>query len=542
MSQPDSPPNSDAPSLEKIVSILSDPDFYPHSVEVITTIETHISVVFLTGDFAYKLKKPVDFGFLDFSNLVARKKYCEMEVELNRRTAPELYLGVENIYLDKTSGRLSLQDNGTEPVEYLVKMQQFDPNAVLGRQGNCIAISHQQIDTLALQIAKLHLNAEPVDPTSELGTPEVVLQPMTDNFKALEICFDFEEHPFLKGLYNWTLQQYKVYKPLIKQRRKQNKIRACHGDLHLDNIAVINQQPVMFDGIEFNDYFRWIDGISDLAFLLMDLASRRHAHLAWQILSIYLQQTQDYSSLALLRFYMVYRAMVRAKITNLRAEQLTAGSSEKQRLCTLAGDYVNLAQTVSQTPSQPKLIVLQGVSGTGKSHLATEMQKILDLVVISSDRTRKALYGIDPLHRVDEEIKSVLYSQQMNARTYQALLDNAKSSLQAGWHTLVDATFLKFEHRDKFYQLAKDLDLPVYLIYIDSDNHQGPAFLAEQLKQRELEDNNPSDADAAIMLHQMQVLEKPRAEEPCIWLNAQKLRREFPENQIKHFINLPITS
>lgn len=542
MSQSTTDPSTQTLSLDKLVSLLSDPAFYPHPVEVITTIETHISVVFLTGQFAYKLKKPVDFGFLDFSSLAARKRYCEMEVELNRRTAPELYLGVESVYFDETSNRLTLQENGSAPIEYLVKMQQFDPNAVLGRQGDSIAINHQQLDTLALQIAKLHLNAEPVDVTTELGTPEVILKPMTDNFKALEICFNFESHPFLNQLYDWTLQQFAEHTPLLQQRRELQKIRACHGDLHLDNIALINQQPVLFDGIEFNDHFRWIDGISDLAFLLMDLASRKQSHLAWQILSIYLQQTQDYSSLSLLRFYMVYRAMVRAKITNLRAEQLQDGSSEKQRLCTLAGSYVDLAHSFSQAPNRPKLILLQGVSGTGKSHLSAQIQQLLDAVVISSDRTRKALFGIDPLHRVDEEIKTDLYSQQMNAKTYQALLDNANTSLQAGWHTVVDATFLKFEHRDKFYQLAKNMELSVYLIYIDSDNDQDSAFLAEQLKQREIEDNNPSDADAAIMLRQMQVLEKPHAEEPCIWLNAQKLRQQFPQNQIKQFLNLPLTN
>jgi hypothetical protein len=464
-----------------------------------------------------------------------------MEVELNRRTAPELYIGVESIYFDPQTGTASLLANGSEPVDYLVKMQQFDPNAVLGRQDNNIEISHQQLDALALQIARLHLNAEPVDSSSELGTPEVILRPMADNFKALEICFNFESHPFLQALYNWTLKQYEAKKALIEQRRLEQKIRACHGDLHLDNIAIINQKPVLFDGIEFNDHFRWIDGISDLAFLLMDLTSRQQSHYAWQILSIYLQQTQDYSGLPLLRFYLVYRAMVRAKITNLRAEQLPDGSSEKQRLCSLAGNYVDLAQSLSNTPSRPKLILLQGVSGTGKSHLAIEIQKMLDLVVISSDRTRKALYGIDPLHRVDEEVKKDLYSQKMNAKTYQALLDNAKTSLLAGWHTLVDATFLKYQHREKFYQLARDLELPVYLIYIDSDGDQDSAFLAEQLKQRELADNNPSDADAAIMLQQMHTLEKPHAQEPCIWLNAQKIRNELPENQIKHFLNLPIS-
>ncbi|MBO1925150.1 bifunctional aminoglycoside phosphotransferase/ATP-binding protein [Thiomicrorhabdus sp. 6S3-12] len=529
-------------SLEALVSDLSDPTLYPHSVEVITTIETHISVVFLTGDYAYKLKKPVDFGFLDFSTLEARHKYCLLEVELNRRTAPELYLGVVPIYWDAERKQVSMQANETSPVEYLVKMRQFDPNAVLGSQGDCIRISHQQLDSLALQIAKLHLNAESVDLNSELGTPEVILKPMTDNFIALEACFDLESHPYLQDLYQWTLEHHKEQTPLLIQRRAQGRIRACHGDLHLDNIALINQQPVLFDGIEFSDSFRWIDGISDLAFLLMDLASRRQAHLAWQILSIYLQRTQDYQGLQLLRFYMVYRAMVRSKITNLRAEQFRSGSSERARLCALADDYVTLAHDLSQIPCKPKLILLQGVSGSGKSHLAEQMLRLIDAVVINSDRTRKTLFGIEPLDRVTDEQKQRLYSQTMNRNTYRTLEENAQTSLQAGWHTIVDATFLKKEHRQRFYELAKTLQLPVYLIYIDTDLQQDSVFLAEQIRLRTEDDKNPSDADAAVMLQQSRYLQKPQDDEPCIWLNAQKLRQEFPQQQIKQFLNLPLTS
>ncbi|WP_173272090.1 AAA family ATPase [Thiosulfatimonas sediminis] len=529
-------------SLEQYIALLSDPAFYPHPVEVITTIETHISVVFLTGEFAYKLKKPVDFGFLDFSQLAARKKFCALEVALNQRTAPELYLGVETIFYNPHNQSLSLQNKSGEAVEYLVKMRQFDPNAVLGRQGHSLAISRSQIESLALQIARLHQQADGVDLTSTLGLPKTILQPMLDNFNALEICFNFAKHAFLDGLYSWTLQQYETFKPLIEQRRSEGKIRACHGDLHLDNIALIANQPVLFDGIEFNDEFRWIDGISDLAFLLMDLCSRHHPALAWQILSLYLHHTQDYPGLPLLRFYMVYRAMVRAKITNLRAEQLADDSHEKQHLCSLASDYVDLAQAFSQAAVSPKLILLQGVSGTGKSHLSNQIQALLESVVISSDLTRKTLFGIDPLERVDETQKRNLYSPQMNAKSYQGLLQNARISLQSGWHTLVDATFLKYAHRAVFYQLAEELGIGVYLLYIDSDVNQDSAFLANQLKQRELANNNPSDADAAVMLNQFQVLEKPQADEPALWLDAKQLRNAFPANKIKQFLDLPITS
>ena len=228
------------------------------SVDVITTIETHISIVFLTGQYAYKLKKPVNFGFLDFSQKQSRKKYCFLEVELNQRTAPDLYLGVNqiNILRHKISISEASLDSSEDihALDYLVKMRQFDPNMVLGRLLNQGILDHKMIENLALQIAQFHKKAQIVVQSSVYGNPKAQLQPMLDNFATLQNYFtDEQAQKDLTYLQNWTLEKYLQLDGKLSRRKKQGFVKACHGDLHLDNITLIDNLPVLFDGIEFNE-------------------------------------------------------------------------------------------------------------------------------------------------------------------------------------------------------------------------------------------------------------------------------------------------
>ncbi|MEA3404789.1 MAG: phosphotransferase, partial [Pseudomonadota bacterium] len=319
-------------NIERLIDQLCLPQTYPHAVEVITTIETHISVVFLTGEFAYKLKKPVDFGFLNFTQKADREFFCQQELRLNRRTAPDLYLDVVPIY-QTADGEVSFHQpqapvSNQEPIDYLVKMNQFEPNWVLGRYLRDHSITLEQESLLAKRIADLHQTANLVATESHLGEPETLLQPMLDNFPTLLENCSSDYKPRLQALLDWTNQQFKLLRPLLIKRKQQGFIRECHGDLHLDNITLINDTPTLFDGIEFNDEFRWIDGISDLAFLLIDLEFRGQPAFKRRILSQYLEITGDYAALELLSFYQVYRSLVRAKISALRLSQLTKGSLE----------------------------------------------------------------------------------------------------------------------------------------------------------------------------------------------------------------------
>jgi len=529
-----------------LINLLCLPQSYPHSVEVITTIETHISIVFLTGPYAYKLKKNVDFGFLNFSTLALRKKYCHLELQLNQRYSPQLYLDVVAVYLDQHN-HITWQptEHCPEPVEYLVKMKQFDPNDVLGKKLQTESLSSPQVDALATLIAGFHQSAKPLfsHPTlanSHLGTPKTLLHPMLDNFPTLFDNATSQDLPLLKTLETWTQQQFKNLAPVMQARRDTGYVKACHGDLHMDNITLIQHQPVLFDGIEFNEEFRWIDVISDLAFLLIDLDFRKQTALASSILSLYLSQTTDYPSLKLLKFYQVYRALVRAKITTLRATQLPNNSLEKTHLMQTAQHYVALAEQYTQSKSQQHLILLQGVSGSGKSHFSEQLLTQLDAIVLSSDRVRKQLYGISPQHRVSDVEKKTLYSAKMNQKVYQTLLEQAKQILQLGFNVIVDATFLRHKHRTPFYDLCDSLNLNIAygVIYIDTPK----ALATLSIEARQHQKSNPSDANVSVMLNQYPQLEPPTSAENALTLSATQLRHFFPTPFIQDFLNRPIHS
>lgn len=530
----------------ELINLLCLPHSYPHSVEVITTIETHISVVFLTGPYAYKLKKNVNFGFLDFSTLAQRKRYCTLELQLNQRYSPQLYLDVVAIYLDEHN-QITWQPTPKhpDPIDYLVKMNQFDPNDVLGKKLQTETLSTQQIEALASLIANFHQQAESITGSSilsqtassqALGSPKVILQPMLDNFPTLYAHFKDKDMACLRKLETWTQQQFNQLSPEIQSRLDEGYVRACHGDLHIDNITLIQLKPVLFDGIEFNDAFRWIDVISDLAFLLIDLDFRNKTELSRQILSLYLSQTTDYNALKLLPFYQVYRSLVRAKITALRAQQLPEKNLEKAHLMHTSLQYMHLALSYTKPKTQPQLILLQGISGSGKSHFATQLLQLTDALILSSDRVRKQHYGISPLHRVSDSEKKALYSSKMNQTVYSTLVKQAEQILSIGLNVIIDATCLQYQHRVPFYKMCLQNTVPGKVIYIETSK----ALAALAIHSRQQQNNNPSDADLSVMLNQSRILEPPKESENALILNAQQLRHFFPTPLIQEFLNRPI--
>jgi len=528
-----------------IIETLLNPESYPHPVDVITTIETHISIVFLTGQFAYKLKKPVNFGFLDFSKLKQRQHFCRLEVSLNKRSAPELYLGVYAITSINNQPQIltieECEEQSIPVLDYLVKMKQFDPNMVLGRLLKEQSIEFSTIDALSQQIADFHSQAEKVDLNTDLGDPKVQLQPMLDNFTTLVNYFnDSETQAKLNRLSNWTDLQFELVTNTLIQRKTQGFIRACHGDLHLDNITLINNNPVLFDGIEFNEYFRWIDVISDLAFLLIDLDFRKHSASSYQILSLYLSRTLDYNALFLLDFYRTYRTLVRAKITCLRAQQLTQNSFEQQQVNSESLKYIDQALRYMDEKSKPKCILLQGLSGSGKSFFANQLIEHLDnfnAIIISSDRIRKTLFGISPETRVSEEDKKSLYSPEMNKKTYRALEEYADICLKNGFNVIIDATFLKFEHREAFYNISRKHDVQSYLFSLQTSTEQA----SQSILNRQQLNTNPSDATIDVMQRQKNIIEAPANSENSMILDTSTLRQLLPKQSIQEFLNLPLT-
>jgi len=300
-----------------LFAALLDPACYPHPVAGVRVLETHISWVLLTGEYAYKIKKPVGLGFLDFSSLELRRHYCEEELRLNRRLAPELYLDVVEIRGTPGAPRIG----GEGPLlEYAVRMREFPQAALASRALASGAFGAAEVDALAALVARFHEGALRAPESERFGSPDVVLADALQNFEQLlPLVKSAPDDRALRELRLWTKREFAARGEALAARRKQGFVRECHGDLHLRNIVLLDGRPVPFDCIEFNAELRWIDVMSEVAFLAMDLEDRGRRDLAWRFLGRYLEATGDYAGLAVLPFYLVYRALVRAKVHLLRS-------------------------------------------------------------------------------------------------------------------------------------------------------------------------------------------------------------------------------
>ena len=334
----------------------------------VALIETHISYVLLTGKLAYKIKKAVGLDFLDFRTLSARRFYCEEELRLNRRFAPQLYLEVVPI-----TGTVDPRDRGHLPaIEYAVKMREF-PQASLASEVLARGeLTPADIDALAAAIASAHQSASKASASDAFGAPERILDVALGNFRQIRPLLDRAEElaavAELERLERWTVQEHGRRSPAMARRLSEGRVRECHGDLHLGNIAFVGRLPTMFDCIEFNEEMRWIDVMSELAFAVMDLRDRGRPDFAHRLQNAYLETSGDYDGLHVLRFYLVYRAMVRAKIARLRATQVSNVAAKSAALAEFHG-YLRLALHYVE-PRQASLVITHGLSGSGKSTLA----------------------------------------------------------------------------------------------------------------------------------------------------------------------------
>ena len=475
---------------QRLITALLRPGTFGTSIEDVQHIQTHISHVILAGQYAYKLKKPLNLGFLDFSTLAQRRHCCEEELRLNRRLAPDLYLQVVQI-----TGTLDAPLFGGEgPVlDYAVKMRRFSQSELLSEN----LPDRQTLHRLAAQVAEFHLAIPAADPTTPYGTPERVLHPMLENFAQIrQIGLPDLELSRLDPLESWTRSQGQQLDDLLWQRKRQGQIRECHGDMHLGNITRYQGRLQVFDGIEFNPNLSWIDTQNDVGFLLMDLQHRGLKGEAADFLNRYLELTGDYPGLPLLRFYQTYRAMVRAKVAAIRLNQ--GGLSDQQRRDLLAEylGYIELAERLTQlTP--PLLMITHGLSGSGKSLFSGWLLERLPAVRLRSDVERKRLFGQGT---AAEGLEQGIYSHQASQATYAHLRETAALLLRAGFCVIVDATFLKQAQRLAFQQLAQQLGVP----YLILDCQAPEAVLRERIGQRLEQGADPSEADLAVLELQLQ--------------------------------------
>jgi len=448
-------------------------------------IETHISWVLLAGEFAYKLKKPVNLGFLDFSTLEKRRFCCQEEIRLNSRLAPDIYLEVLPITGSVAHPRLGGEG---PPLEWAVKMRAFPKNATLDLKP---IITAQQIDAIADRIAAFHQVIDPAPNHSHHGTPEQVRAPIAQNFVQIR-----EQRPpqdmlvLLADLEAWAMAEGARLDSHFAARKAQGFIREGHGDLHLGNIAWVDDAPLIFDGIEFNPDLRFIDVINEMAFLTMDLHHRDMSGLAWRVLNRYLEHTGDYAGLAALPYYMVYRALVRAKVAAIRARQ----SSGDFRECE---DYLRLAVRLVKTGS-PALILMHGVSGSGKTVLSQQLLEGLGAIRLRSDVERKRLFGLTPLQD-SRSIPGGIYTREAGQHTRDRLLMLARQLLGEGFTVIVDATFLARDWRQPFQALAEALQVPWLLVSPKAPDE----VLRQRVSQRKAHGRDASEADLAVLEAQL---------------------------------------
>ena len=482
---------------QTLIQSLKDPSRYPHPVSEVTVQETHISWVLLTGPFAYKIKKPVNLGFLDFSTLALRYQACLEELRLNGRLAPMLYLEVVPI---TGSPETPLLGGDGEPFEFAVKMREFPLDATLDHALPSGHVCPQHMDQLAEDVARFHMNLVPASETSPLGKPNLIREvvgEVFDHFSSESVSpADQDRLRFLKG---WMEQEHATYSQHFTNRKDQGFIRECHGDLHLGNVVLVDDRAIPFDGIEFSERLRWIDVMSDVAFFVMDLIARGRSDFAWRFLNGYLEHTGDYDGLTVLRFYEVYRALVRAKVAHIRLNQTHQANSLSSVLAEEFHRYINVAHNIAN-PAQPHLLIMHGLSGSGKSTIAQSLLETLGAIRLRSDIERKRMFGLAATDRSAKDLKTELYRSDTTDALYRHLQDSAARLLTLGYSVIVDATCLKRKYREDFRGLAEERGVLCLILDVQASSE----MLTKRIARRAALRTDPSEADLAVLKLQQQ--------------------------------------
>jgi uncharacterized protein len=474
----------------RLVAALLDRQRYPHAAKRVRVVETHISWVLLAGRYAYKIKKSVDLGFLNFTNLARRRDYCNEEIRLNRRLAPQLYLDVIPI-----GGTPEAPEFRALPaIEYAVRMHRFSTSRQLDRLAARNKILPSHMDSLAATIARFHTGLSLTKTSIGFGTAAATHSAVSKSFEQLQAALaSREDETSVAALRKAMETEYGKCHQRLEQRHAEGFIRECHGDLHLGNIALIGNQPVPFDCIEFNPALRWIDVMNEVAFTVMDLLHYQHSDLAFRFLNGYLESTGDYGGVPLLRYYIAYRAVVRAMISAIRAKQKSFGESARlEALAQCRGLVALAAERLAW--HRPALIITHGLPGSGKTIFAQAALERLQAIRIRSDVERKRLFGLMPLAD-SRELGDAVYAVDATQHTYARLHELARELLMAGTTVIVDAAFLKRSEREHFRGLAHELGVPFAIASMRASERD----LTTRITRRLSESHDASEADLVVL-------------------------------------------
>jgi aminoglycoside phosphotransferase family enzyme/predicted kinase len=474
---------------------------YPHPTRQASVRETHLSLVVLTGDYAYKIKKALRLDFIDAASLARRRELCQEEVRLNRRYAPDLYLDVVPIV--RTAAGLSFGAAG-EPMEYAVRMRQFDPaeelHALLAARG----VQAPELQTFAVRLAHTHrvaaISAAP-PPRRTVDFQRIVRANVASIERSAELIRADDQ---ARALTRWLEQALAEHAPQLEKREREGRVRECHGDLHTRNVVRWRGELMAFDCIEFDPALRFVDTLSDAAFLVMDLMHLGRDELAFAFLNAYLEPDGDYSALELLRLYLVHLALVRARVDLIEASQHADSPDPRERAVKRLATAERLARDAA-----PLLIVMHGAAGSGKSWLSERLAPALGAVRVRSDVERKRLAGVDPLSARAAAIDQGLYTPEMNERTYARLAECARACVRGGLHAIVDAAFLEPEQRRRFERLAEAESASFLIVSCSADR----ATLSARIQARRTQGADPSDATQAVLDRQLRRMQPLTAAE-----------------------------
>jgi aminoglycoside phosphotransferase family enzyme/predicted kinase len=491
-----------AMNLPPLIQALLMPERYGSGVTHVTLVSTHISWVLLAGEFAYKIKKPIKLSFLDFSTLQQRQFFCIEELRLNQRYSSDIYLAVAGIYNSYDDPQW--QGIGP-PIEYAIKMRRFKQDARLDRVCLRGEVLPEHLSDLARRVTVFHRDAAIAIKSTGFGSAAMVLEQALQNFDdLLPMLSQGDEQKSLLRLRTWTLDQHSKWADLMQTRQETGYVRECHGDLHLGNLFLRDASVRLFDCVEFNEALRWIDVASDIAFTYEDLMALGRPDLACWFLNEALSCSGDYASAPLLRFYAVYRALVRTKVALIQHKQ--DGQSREKAL-----NALSLAKQLS-SPPDVHLVITHGASGSGKTYATDKLLKVdtqACTLRLRTDVERKRRFNLDPLITSESGLNADLYSPQNTKLTYIDLLRTTETLLRANWSVIVDGAFLQRSQRECFRQLARALKVPYSILAPLATKEQMQA----RVQQRLARGDDASEASLAVLSHQLSTLEPLAPEE-----------------------------
>jgi hypothetical protein len=474
------------------LSDLKKPSLYGPDIKSVKIIQTHISYVVLTGKYAYKIKKPVNFGFLDFSTLEKRKYYCQQELKLNKRLCPDIYLEV--LPITKKNDFYELNGEG-EPIEYTLKMKEFPQEKIMTNQIKKDNVDDATFENITDILVNFYRNDAQSDEVDSYGDIKVIKENTDENFsqteKVIGKTIDKKTFDFIKNSTNQFLMEKKQ---LFEKRIKQGYINDCHGDLHTGNIVIDDGKICIFDCIEFNKRFRYGDVASDIGFLAMDLDFLGFPYYSSQLIENYSKKSKDADIYKLINFYKSYRAYVRGKVTGFKLDDPNISQNERESTVGLAKKYFDLSYYYSNLISlklnltKPILFITCGLTGTGKTTIAKKISQDYNSLLLSTDLIRKKMEGINIYEKHHDEYNKGLYSPEKMQLVYDKLIKEAEKNLKAGKNVVLDATFKTKKNRDKARFLARNTNSKFLILNSIMPENLVKKYLNERVKRKSVSD------------------------------------------------------